>query len=1545
MPKPILNNKIIYPNLYGRIYQFENWLNQGVSTGDSPYFVDLFLSGNATIDGNLYVKGNTTILDTNVIEFEDNIILLNRLETGSGVTLNQSGFEIERGSLENYRVVFDESTQTFRIGVISNMQAVATREDNPLINGIMTWNNSTKRLDSTNIISIDLSLSSTTNSSSSTTGSLKLSGGLGIKKDITSEGKLYLVGSNYSNISSIWTDSSNILNITSPTDINLTPQTKIKIPFDKALVFGNNTQSISSNLATNNLNINSNGNIEFYLPFGKSINIPNLVPITFSTQSEKIFTNGLNDMVITGSENIQLTPGSGKSIIIPVDIPIIFYNNTQSIKSNLLNDLNINAGNNIYLTPGLNQNIQIPFDNGLKFGNSGNQKIISTNDNVLTINASSDIILSSNSHVKIPVNVPLAFGNNYLQSLTADTFGNLSLSANSKFKVYPNTEFLNTTESTNYANGSVVNYGGLGIYKNLNVGGNATIYGNLTVQGTTTTVNSETVSIKDNLFLINNVPVSMADGGILIKRFSDGISNTTGNIYSSIFYKESTDEITFAYTQTDPGASTINISDYLPLRAESIKLQSTEDAINSSYGSIITQGGASINKALVVGTGITTGAINVSGISYIANITSGNNNIGNITTSNINITNSISIDSTLDVINSTTASCVIYGGLSLIKSLWVGSNVKFFDTTPSTSSSSSSLIMSGGISINTTQDAENISSGGGITIAGGASIAKNTYIGGNLNSNSITVNSTKNSINVTSGSIITNGGISINCTTNSLSYTNGGALTISGGASINKDVYIGGKLNCIDTANFINDVNILGNVTYNGGGGIYSINNTSGNSQWYYLGQLSNYLDMEISNSIDQQQFDQTYLLKVVVSINNTNVSMSQNHYGSLSYNSELKSTVYIYQSLDDQFHLFLKTPEYSLSNIRVISNTNSDGIIINYEGSNILPDGTFSGFSGWNEIDNSNNESNINISVGDIISEGSQFLISDNIPIIGHNNSKTINNRNLGILFQRYQLDNDSSQGGVINDTVSFTDTLPDQSSANSNQIKLSNIANSTDNYYNGWWIKINSGLNSGQVRQIITYNGAQRVAQLSSNWTNQNPSSGDNVNLYSHSYYSLLFDEIEKTAKLAFVSDATDTSINIIEYLSLDTKSLNLRGTAPSTSVTTGNLISLGGISINNTTDAVSCSNRGTITTLGGVGINKKLYVGENIILSENEISPETSLHISKQNATIKLESSPGNYSYIDFNSNFGIISNDIFSITYNSMNDTPNNSYSAITINSSGNIGIQTTDSINSALTILKNNFISISDNTGYLGILAANENSSTSGTSIMLYGENTSINSGSIILNTFTNGNFIVESNNNVNFKINEFGQTYIYSTTNSFNSSSGALCISGGVSINSTENAISYTQGGALTLSGGASISQDLYLAGDLYINGDILASTNISPNIIFSDYLNCTLNTFGNSHLSKIGSDIITFSFFVSVYPTIESTNCQFEFELPEKINNFLKRTDLIASCSGYTDDDEIIPLFNTICVAQKNSKNGIIKFQSVSLNLHYFTIICKYNI
>ena len=69
--------------------------------------------GDVIITGSLTVLGTTTSLETTNTQINDNVIILNQGEDGAGVTLGTSGIEIERGSLNNARWVYDETTDAW----------------------------------------------------------------------------------------------------------------------------------------------------------------------------------------------------------------------------------------------------------------------------------------------------------------------------------------------------------------------------------------------------------------------------------------------------------------------------------------------------------------------------------------------------------------------------------------------------------------------------------------------------------------------------------------------------------------------------------------------------------------------------------------------------------------------------------------------------------------------------------------------------------------------------------------------------------------------------------------------------------------------------------------------------------------------------------------------------------------------------------------------------------------------------------------------------------------------------------------------------------------------------------------------------------------------------------------------------------------------------------------------------------------------------------------------------------------------------------------
>jgi hypothetical protein len=57
-----------------------------------------------------------------------------------------------------------------------------------------------------------------------------------------------------------------------------------------------------------------------------------------------------------------------------------------------------------------------------------------------------------------------------------------------------------------------------------------TIVGDLTVSGTTTTINTETLTVEDNIILLNSGPSGTADGGTAVKRFQDHNDGASGDV-------------------------------------------------------------------------------------------------------------------------------------------------------------------------------------------------------------------------------------------------------------------------------------------------------------------------------------------------------------------------------------------------------------------------------------------------------------------------------------------------------------------------------------------------------------------------------------------------------------------------------------------------------------------------------------------------------------------------------------------------------------------------------------------------------------------------------------------------------------------------------------------------------------------------------------------------------------------------------------------------------------------------------------------------------
>ena len=104
-------------------------------------------AADVTITGNLIVNGTTITQNVTTVEIQDNLLLINNGEQGTGVTAGAAGLEVDRGLAINYQFMFRESDNAFVIGEVGVLQSVATRQDAPTNAGIPFWNAASSRFD------------------------------------------------------------------------------------------------------------------------------------------------------------------------------------------------------------------------------------------------------------------------------------------------------------------------------------------------------------------------------------------------------------------------------------------------------------------------------------------------------------------------------------------------------------------------------------------------------------------------------------------------------------------------------------------------------------------------------------------------------------------------------------------------------------------------------------------------------------------------------------------------------------------------------------------------------------------------------------------------------------------------------------------------------------------------------------------------------------------------------------------------------------------------------------------------------------------------------------------------------------------------------------------------------------------------------------------------------------------------------------------------------------------------------------------------------
>lgn len=775
----------------------------------------------------------------------------------------------------------------------------------------------------------------------------------------------------------------------------------------------------------------------------------------------------------------------------------------------------------------------------------------------------------------------LQTGNN-LNQLRLNTDGTINLSS--------------TTNSTNGTTASLILIGGLSINSSVDAI-SLTSGGALTISGG--------MSILKSIYIGNNLNISSSGGN---NTFS--AQNTKGDLLIS------NPTNTFSFS-----GNNINTNYNSKLSLFSLNNTQTSNfqvltigTLNNIYNINSNAGGSTgILQPIQINVGNKTDIFMPTNGNIGINTTSPSFQLdinGTVQANNYNYFNQLTIYNTNDATNtSTSGSLTVFGGVSIAKSLFVGGQITFTNTM-NASSTSASVYVNGGLTI-ASNEPSNFGLGA-LTVIGGAYIGGELYIqqnlnvmgqinGGNGSSSTfayLTLTATDQSSNLSSGSFLTFGGITIQNYTNSINVSNGGSLLTPGGASIGKDVYIGGNLYNYGVSNFYSLSNNLLNFYDNSNLLRFTIdrNITSNDFSISRYNNIGAFVEKSINISNNNGMIT---INNTTPSLGNTSGSIITN--GGITINNTTDATnlqnggnITLFGGMSLSKRLFVGGDTVFSSTTN--SNDVSSGSIIVHGGIGVA--------GNLNVLGNTIINGNLTVMGTTTSIQSTNSLINDNIIIL---NSGPSGSKDSGFIIQRYQFDNDSGNGDVVNDPAYFNNTLPNQAGVSNTQVKLNTLASSIDNFYYGWWIKVTSGFSNNQTRKIIGYVGATRLVTLSSNWDIQNPSIGDTISLYNKPYNGIIYSQINSRFEFgSTVQDPGNSSTVFTDILPIYFSSATSVSTQLSISSSIGGIVIQGGLSISNTTDAVSVTSGNGLTIAGGASIGKQLFVGTNMFVSGVNITP---------------------------------------------------------------------------------------------------------------------------------------------------------------------------------------------------------------------------------------------------------------------------------------------------------------------------------------------------
>jgi hypothetical protein len=1075
------------------------------------------ITNDLTVGGNLTVNGMTTVINTDILEVKDNIIEINSDEVGPGVTTPQglSGIQVNRGGLTSYQFVFRETDDSFCIGQVSDLQTVATREDSPLNRGLIIFNSTLNRLDSVTTVPLSTTFSSSEQSTSSSTGTLRVQGGLGVTGNIYTDSRIYIKGSDYSNY--IRTSVGQDLIINSSSGINLDVSTNVKLPASKPIIFSTSSHYISGNGSS--LTMESSGPVNILSGSGSSVNLRANTSLNFGAITEKITYDGTN-MVLDASN------------IFVVNSITSFTNSNQSSSSSS-GSVKLSGGLGISNVTDASSSV-----NGGSLTTAGGVGItkklfvggVGTFENT---SDTSSLVVSGG----VTVNKKLLVGSNYS--------GN-PVSEDGIFLQSPGYTFTdNVTSNSGSVNSVNFNFMGINSLAATNAGIITNNSSTLYIEGAPVSGTNQTISNRYSLYInegisrfngdvtirSTNASTSLSiDGGATINKnlivnskFDVGANITSPPSSSGVFLSFSprtvTDNVTLSGTVAEmlfnvigqpslASSNSITTTNAATFVINGAPLQSTNQTITNSYSAWIKSGTFRLDADF-----------KTSGVSTLTNTTESSSTItGSLISSggmgiakNLYVGGITVLESTAESSSINNAGTVVKGGMSVVKNTIIGQTLETGYSNFSSSSGLGKMFKTGG---NEFTDSSTTASGTQSVFS--TSEFKQTT----LKALNTSVTTTDASTVYIAGPVVAGANQTI---------TNNRALHVETG-----NTKLGGNLEVTGSINSSANLTLQGTLDVNGQSFLDQVTIVTDDGQFSVSG--TNPVDINVSNNCNIRNTSGNIVIDSqagVLTLDGNN-SLNLDSTGSISIDAGASSNFNTTVGT-----LSLGGPIVGITSTTTnINSTSAVNIATGNSGAVVT-------------IGHTTSETivNDNLTVtGDFTVRGNTAILATDIITTKDNaiivNSMPAGMSDGGLLIRRYQTPNNSSLGQVIQDT-------PYETGAFQSSLILDVTASVVTDYYKGWWLKVTSGAASGYVRRIKSSNSSRQIVIYTTTDNNidfadgldlgATINTGDTYELFPGTYAGIFFNDTANEISIGNVSfDAGAGVFPLHGYLPFHVKTL---------------------------------------------------------------------------------------------------------------------------------------------------------------------------------------------------------------------------------------------------------------------------------------------------------------------------------------------------------------------------------------------------------------------